>query len=830
MDYNNIPEELSKLPRWVCFRLEERDRKLTKIPVNFLTGGQAMSNNPSTWGTFQQAVEAAQKGYVTTRAGSAISVNGIGFMFNGDGLLGVDLDHGRDPETGELQDWAKDIIQELDSYTEVSQSGSGIHIICRGKLPVGKRRQGNVEMYSIGRYFVMTGNVLDDAHTTIENRTEQLAVVHAKYLNIAKTYQKSQKNEQKTPVFNQKCNSSLSVQEIIDKAGSAKNGGKFRQLMGGDVSGYNSPSEADLALCNIIAFYTHEPSVVDAIYRQSKLMREKWDEMRGEDWTYGQITINRAIQDATGAYSPARQSEPHGGNHKSILMKNIEKPSDVFEPEYIGALALEKRNDPLNYAVIKSKLRGTVNLNDLERAIKQNTRSNFEVIRGNDSADTESWKSGLQRDEKGGLSQTIHNCHLILLNDPRLKGCAAYDVFTRRDMLIGVAPWEKDEYNHPWSKVDDAGLRYYLEKNYGLRKKEAISDALDLIMHENSFHPVRDYLDSIHWDGVPRIETLFIDYLGADDTKYHRCATRKWIIAGVARIRDPGCKFDYVLILVGRQGIGKSTTFSKLVRNPVWFSDSLSQIDNSKESMEALSGKWIIELGELSALKRQDIENVKTFLSKQEDSYRPSYGPRLETYPRQCIFAGTSNRDDFLRDATGGRRFWPVVVKDSTRMWSELTPDIVDQIWAEADFLYKSGERLYLEGEAEKAAISTQVNFTELGGKAGVAAEFLERLLPKDWDTKSIADKLTWLYERHDGNQQRESISGIELFVECFGGRISDYTAAKAYEMSDIMMQIPGWKRGEKPRRIKNYGKQRVFIRDIKSDSGAYPWEQQKIF
>ncbi len=446
----------------------------------------------------------------------------------------------------------------------------------------------------------------------------------------------------------------------------------------------------------------------------------------------------------------------------------------------------------------------------------------------------EMWQENLQRDEKGLLVQTIHNVYLILLNDVEVSGCAAYDIFTRRERLVNPTPWESKIFPRPWSKVDDAGLRYYLEKNYGLRKKEAITDALDLTFQENSFHPVCDYLDSLKWDGVHRLDTMLIYYMGADDTPYVRAVTRKFLIAGAARVRNPGCKFDYMLILVGSQGLGKSQFFTRLARKAEYFSDSVSAFDNSKESMEALAGKWIIEVGELSVMKRSDVEHIKCFLSKQEDAYRPSYGPRLETFPRQCIFAGTSNRDDFLRDATGGRRFWPVVVKDASRMWKELTPDIVDQVWAEADQAYKAGEDLFLNNDVETQANEMQGKFTELGGKAGIAAEFLDRLLPSDWDTRSISEKLTWLYEkRDDGKVARDYVSGVELYVECFGGKVVDYTAAKAYEMSDIMLQIPGWKRGDKSRRIKEYGKQRVFERECKEryvgDVNVYPWEQVKI-
>lgn len=312
--FDNIPEELRQLNRWVCWRIIQRDGKPTKVPVNPSTGGQAMSNYSSTWGAYQQAVSSVDK----------YNCQGIGFMFNGDGLLGVDLDHGRNPQTGELEIWASDIINELDSYTEVSQSGSGIHILCYGKLPSGRRRHGTVEMYETGRYFVMTGNVLDDAHTEIKDRAKQLADIHKKYMNITKNNLNLQKSEHNMPGLGEKRNSSLSPWEIIDKACSAKNGNKFRQLMNGDISTYNSQSEADLALCNIIAFYTQDASTLDMVYRQSKLMRDKWDERRGKDGTYGNIIINRAIQDAIAIYTPGKQSAKKNDIKNQIKNTKVE--------------------------------------------------------------------------------------------------------------------------------------------------------------------------------------------------------------------------------------------------------------------------------------------------------------------------------------------------------------------------------------------------------------------------------------------------------------------------------------------------------------------------
>ena len=379
-------------------------------------------------------------------------------------------------------------------------------------------------------------------------------------------------------------------------------------------------------------------------------------------------------------------------------------------------------------------------------------------------------------------------------------------------------PWKKVKAPEAWTDADDAALRHYLEVAYGLKKRENISDAVAIITKENTYHPIKEYLDKLEWDGIPRIETALIDYLGTEDTAYTREISRKWLTAAVARIRRPGVKFDYMLILVGVQGIGKSQFFTRLARKQEWFSDSMSQFDNSKDSMEQLGGKWIIELGELSALKKYEVEHVKVFLSKQEDSYRPAYGRRQEIYPRQCVFAGTTNREDFLQDATGARRFWPVKVNNAAKMWKELTPDIVDQLWAEADISFSLGEDIYLSKEADTLSKEQHEVYTELGGKVGAAEEFLERKITEDWDMLDIKDKLDFLngYDFASdliaGEMQRDEISGVELFVECFHGRIETFTKRDAYEMSDTLTAI-GWERMSKAKRIKEYGLQRWWIR-----------------
>ena len=434
------------------------------------------------------------------------------------------------------------------------------------------------------------------------------------------------------------------------------------------------------------------------------------------------------------------------------------------------------------------------------------------------ASEPEEWKTKLSYNEKGAVTQSISNSVKVLRHDPILKGAIAVDLLTRSLNAKNALPWKPIKKPAAWTDEDDAALRHYAEIAYNLKRREDMNDAIQIISQENSYHPIRDYFDSLTWDGVPRIETALIDFLGVEDTLYTREISRKWFSAGAARIRNPGVKFDYMLILVGGQGVGKSQFFARVARNPAWFSDSMSKFDNSKESMEQLAGKWIIELGELSALKKYEVEHVKVFLSKQVDSYRKSYGRRYNDYPRECLFGGTTNRTDFLQDATGSRRFWPAKVTDTKRMWAKMTPQIVDQLWAEADISYQLGEELYLSKEAENLAKEKHSEYTETGGKVGIAGEFMEKLIPANWHDKEIKDKLEWLsgYEfgtdKLEGTEPRNEISGIELFVECFGGRADKFSKKDAYEMSDIM-QMLGWKRAEKAKRITGYGLQRSFTR-----------------
>jgi putative DNA primase/helicase len=303
---NGIPEELKRLPQWVNWTLEERDGKPTKIPLNPMTGGKAMSNNPSTWGSYDKAV-------ARYRECENDCIAGIGFVPT-NGYVGVDLDHCRNPETGLIESWAQEIVAQLKSYTEVTPSGTGVRVWVKGTLPDHGRKKGNIEMYATGRFFTVTGQHLKGTPLDIYHREEELKTIHSKIFGNGQEAKMNSRPETSTSL-------SLSDANLIKMAMEAKNGGKFRLVWEGDWkgAGYSSPSEADLALCVLLAFWTGRNAArIDTLFRQSGLMREKWDERHsGDGRTYGQKTIEKAIQGTTETYKRPQGHETERGDRES---------------------------------------------------------------------------------------------------------------------------------------------------------------------------------------------------------------------------------------------------------------------------------------------------------------------------------------------------------------------------------------------------------------------------------------------------------------------------------------------------------------------------------
>ena len=302
-------------------------------------------------------------------------------------------------------------------------------------------------------------------------------------------------------------------------------------------------------------------------------------------------------------------------------------------PSYVAMLELSGKNDPIKAQLVR------------ERQAAAAEEFNEDL----------NWTKNLDVGKNGQFRQTTDNVVIIMEHDPALAAQIRQNDFLQQVEATAPLPWRQNP--GPWEDTDDASLRHYLERIYGIDHVGKISDALTIVADRIHFHPVREYLNRLEWDGLPRVETLLIDYLNASDTPYTRAVTRKFLAAAVARVFTPGIKYDYMLTLIGPQGIGKSELVKRLARN--WHSDSFSTVQG-KEAYEQLQGVWIIEMAELTATKKAEVEAVKHFISKREDIYRVAYGRRVSHFPRQCVFVGTTNDPECLKDKTGNRRFLTV--------------------------------------------------------------------------------------------------------------------------------------------------------------------------
>jgi predicted P-loop ATPase len=434
------------------------------------------------------------------------------------------------------------------------------------------------------------------------------------------------------------------------------------------------------------------------------------------------------------------------------------------------------------------------------------------------SAEPQDWIKKLELSSTTGYpTKTTDNILIILEHDPMLRGKIAYDEFAVRGMALGPLPWDPREGRRQWTDIDDAGLRHYLERTYKITGKEKILDATALVAHKHTFNEVQDYLTSLTWDGVPRIDTLLIDYLGAENNVYTRAVARKAVVAAVARAMQPGCKYDYMPILAGPQGIGKSTFLRILGRK--WYSDSLTTFEG-KEASELIQGIWINEIAELQGFNKSETNAIKQFLSRTEDIYREPYGRRTSAFPRRCVFWGTTNDSEFLRDATGNRRFWPVDVglhPQKKSVFNDLERE-VDQIYAEAVTYWRLGEPLYLEGEAAEIAKQRQEEHREGNAKEGLIREFVERPVPVGWEKRDIAARrLYWSAAFGRGDAEtvpRDRVCAAEIWVECFGGELKHLRRQDVHEINSILARLPGWSRKATSIRCGPYGVQKGFYRE----------------
>lgn len=454
----------------------------------------------------------------------------------------------------------------------------------------------------------------------------------------------------------------------------------------------------------------------------------------------------------------------------------------------------------------------------LQKERFERAEADFKDLGADDSLDDKAWLGSLKTHPKTGLTEcTIDNVWIILEHDSSLKGKFAVNEFAGRGEVLGPLPWNLEDKRRFWDDNDNQGLYWYLEKRYEVTGMSKIDGALSLHSNKNSFNDVTAYLDSLKWDGIPRLDRLIIDYLGAEDTPYTRAVTRKAFTAAVARAYVPGYKFDYMTILTGPQGIGKSTLLFKMSKG--WFNDSIRTFEG-KEASELLQGVWIVEVGELDAFNRSDVGRIKQFLSQQADRFRAAYGRHVKEMPRRCVFFGTTNDTEFLTDRTGNRRFWPLAVgvnKATKDIWRELD-DEKDQIWAEAVMRYRIGEPLYLSGEVEREAKEQQESHRKTSTREGIITDFLEQKIPKDWDKRDLLHRRMF-WEGTDDSKcelvERKKVCALEIWCEALGCDPRAIKYNDAAEINQIVANCEGWKRTEKSMRFGYCKVQKGFVKII---------------
>ncbi|NSW84444.1 MAG: virulence protein E, partial [Syntrophothermus sp.] len=501
----------------------------------------------------------------------------------------------------------------------------------------------------------------------------------------------------------------------------------------------------------------------------------------------------------TFAYSH-HESDPCGGREVNAF--------DLVRIHKFGKLD-DRVNEKTNLNKLPSQIameKYAVSQPEVRRMRMSEIQEEFSDESLDDDLEGDSWKEQLEFHHKtGDLLPTANNIELILSHG-EWYGVLAYDAFRNTEVIRKDLPWRKKERPHrlyePWLGEDDDRRDHWFNKNYGFNSGVTIKKAFTEVTRGNKFHPIKSYLESHTWDGIERAEAIFIDYLGAADTHYTKQVTRKMLLAAIKRLYEPGCKFDEMLVLIGPQGAGKSSILAKL--GGEWFSDSLRTFEN-KEAGEHLQSGWIFEISELSAMKRSEIEEVKAFLSKTEDRYRVAYDRAVSDFPRKCIFFGTTNTRDFLRDTTGNRRFWPVGVNPKEAKynhWRQLTDELIGQIWAEVLCWFKAGETLELDDQAREEAVHQQAQHMESDPREGIIQEWLETPVQDEWGEEQT-------------DTMRIRVCAAQIWTECLGNKKGSMRPWEAKEICDILRHIPGWQERSGKASVPGYGVQRVFERAL---------------
>lgn len=587
--------------RWLNWKLETVNGDLTKVPYNPNNKHKASSTNSETWGTYDQAKSISDK---------------VGIILHDKQLICIDIDHCM--ENGKIVHPMKkeieDFIKLSDSYTEISQSNTGLHIfmIITEPYHVIAKKHEPWEIYSWGRFIAVTENIY-------ENREQIRTVTIDEMTSILETtgYPWGKTEEVIIPKLNYSISTSLTDQEVLDIMFNAKNGSKVSQLY--NATGSKGSSEDDMSLCTHLAFYCDGYDQIERIWVSSPL-GSRLKTTKRED--YRKVTINKAMSSCTDHYSPQL--------HTTQTKKFIEDMKD-------------EEHDITEYLV------NTV-------------------------------------DSKGNrhyIMNTENVCRM-LRQHPKFKNRLRYDDFVNHYQIdsFGYGAWVAMEDNEAVNIQTQLSVLFPPFAKIG---KEMVHDAMYKVAKENRMDSAVQYVKSLEWDRTARLDTWLCKAFGADDDDYHHKVGANWMKGMIKRIIYPGSKFDYVLVLEGPQGAKKSSALSELCKMPNntnWHLETTMSTD-TKDFFMQMSGKTVVEFSEGDTLSKTETKKLKAIITTQSDKYRLPYERVSKEFPRRCVFAMTTNESEYLKDATGNRRWLPVEVKfeESDIKWIEENRD---QLFAEA--------------------------------------------------------------------------------------------------------------------------------------------------
>jgi hypothetical protein len=672
-DLAAVPPELANRKQWLMWRYEPGEtpkNKPRKMPY-YAGGGRRYGDQGSDGERAKLTTYAVAAG-----AAAKAGFDGIGFAFlPDDGLIGIDLDGMIDPESGEISQRCQDIIAACASYTEYSPSGKGVHIICAGETQTFKSNKVGVEVFCGKQYFTFTAKPWPGAPTEIRALSDDVL----RRLRVTVKGSKSPPAPAESPAAShpppatpgQRPRSMAETVALAEEALAFIDAGDYEQWINVGLA-----CKADLG--PITGYMVWDAwSARSEKYAGPEDTRNRWGGFKPEQITLGTVfkLAEQSGWEAPWAKAKARKSRAR-------------KPSpDASSPpaEQGGAVPSDPPPAPPSSRAIEPTL-----------PPEDPLQAPAGEIAGPPDRD---WEIGLIR-KKGDVSSCLANAHLILSHMPEWRGTIAYDQFAERTVYRSRPPFLKDEpESGDWTDHFDVMTAIWLQRKWGVEfSPKSVAQAVEALARDHKFHPVREALEALPpWDGTPRNTEWLSDYLGVERTEYTALVGQFFLRGMIQRVMSPGCKFDYCLVLEGEQGRGKSTVARILSWH--WFCDTDLDLNN-KDSLLALPGHWVYEIAELGSLMKAEERKQKSFLSRQEDEYRPPYGTRLMKVPRQNVFIGTTNEDEYLKDATGGRRFWPVACGDSFNL--EGLRANIEQMFAEALHDFHLGERAYPDDDQQK--------------------------------------------------------------------------------------------------------------------------------